>query len=65
MTAQGQGQRGLRYLQQVTLTTGRVSVSARDEVEPGFYPNIAVLLAAVLEGSRSQIPDVEPASGLH
>jgi hypothetical protein len=50
----------VRYLHQVTLTTGRVSVSARDEVSPDFYPNTSALLAAALDGSRPQVPDVEP-----
>lgn len=48
----------------MTLTTGQVSVSARDEVDPSFYPNTSVLLASALEGARPQIPDVEPASVL-
>ena len=66
MSRQGEGESGgrLRYLQQVTLTTGRRSISARDEVEPDFYPNTSVLLAAALDGSRPQVPDVEPTSVL-
>jgi len=54
-------QRGLRYLHQVTLTTGQVSVSARQDVEPAFFPNTSVLLASALEGGRPLVPDVEPA----
>src|SRR5258705_10614788 len=59
-----QTQRGIRYLHEVTLTTGQVSVSARPAFEPAFYPNTSVLLAAALEGARPQIQDVEPASVL-
>ena len=57
-------QRGIRHLHQIRLTTGQVDVSARDEVDPDFYPNTSVLLAAALEGARPRIQNVEPASVL-
>ena len=57
-------QRGIRYLHEVTLTTGQVSVSARHDFEPAFFPNTSVLLATALEGARPRIQDVEPASVL-
>ena len=46
----------------MNLTTGLVGLIMRSEFDAGFYPQTAVLLAAALDGSRPQIPNVEPAA---
>ena len=50
----------MTYLHHVTLTTGHVRRSTRDEIAEDVRPQIAALLAAALDGQEPVIPGAEP-----